>query len=391
MLNDTQEKVVDPILNLLKQYHQDTRKDKINLGIGVYTNEQGKTPILHSVKQAQSIVLEHQISKNYLNITGVDEFNAAIENFLLKKINKQYSQTLTTVGGTGALFLSGKAIHSINPESTIWISEPTWNNHLEIFKQLGMKIRRYPYYDKKSHTINFDHLVSAISQANDKDTLLLQAQCHNPTGCDLTEEQWKFISKIALKKQLFVILDSAYLGLGKSIEQDMIGIKTLAEELPLIFICHSCSKNFGLYRERTGSLTLTSNKPIQSIYQLVQKISRSVYSMPPAHGAHIVATLLNSPELYQQWQNELSHMKKRIHLNRQMFVQEAISQNCPLLLNYLTNQQGMFSLLDLTSNQVFELKKRFGIYLLDSGRINVAGIQQHKIPFLINALNQVIL
>ena len=385
----------DPLFGLNDAYKADQRANKVNLGIGVYKDEDGTTPILAVVKQAEARLLEHEKTKVYLGIEGEAHYNAGVQKLLFGAnsdlLTGKRAATLQAPGGTGALRLGAEFLIRQTKSRTIWVSNPTWANHNNIFATAGFEIYQYGYYDSSSHGLDFDLMVADLLKAKSGDIVLLHGCCHNPTGIDLSSSQWNKIADVCVEKQLVPFFDFAYQGFGHGTEEDAQGLRAVAAKVPELLVANSFSKNFGLYNERIGAVTLVAETQdaVQKSYSQVKRIVRAMYSNPPAHGALIVSTILNSDELTAQWQKELKHMRERIAEMRQLFVNTLKEEGVTQDFSFISNQIGMFSFSGLTKEQVERLKTEFGVYVVGSGRISVAGMTKHNVPVICKAIAQV--
>lgn len=386
----------DPILGLLGEFRADTNPDKVDLGVGVYKDEEGQTPIMQAVKMAEKIRLNTEITKTYIGPAGDEEFNDSIAKLLFGAehpvIKQSRLSTIQTPGGCGALRMAAEFIKRCNQKVTVWVSNPTWANHIPLLGDAGLHIEKYPYYDYPTHSIDFQGMVAALQAAGPNDVVLLHGCCHNPCGADLTMEQWQTIADMAVAQGFLPFVDIAYQGLGDGLEEDAYGVRLLAKAVPEMIVASSCSKNFGLYRERIGSVNLLSTNTSQRAASLSQMLSvtRGIYSMPPAHGAAIVNTILDNPELNQLWLDELNTMRNRINDLRQLLVTKLQTSGVNADFSFIAREKGMFSFLGITPQQVQRLKQEFSVYMVDSSRINVAGISHANIEYLTHAIGQVL-
>ena len=384
----------DPILGLTDAFKNDPRADKINLGVGVYKNEQGQTAILDCVKKAEKLLLEKETTKSYLPITGMPEYGRFARELIFGKgheyVDGGRAVSCHCPGGTGALRIGADFIRQQNVATTVWISDPTWANHYQITTSAGLKFERYPYYDRVSHSLAFDRMMETLSQAHEGDVVLLHGCCHNPTGIDPTPEQWEQIAVFLKEHKLLPFIDFAYQGIGHGIDEDALGVRTVAKHCPEMLVASSFSKNFGLYNERAGVLTVVSENTETAAKVISQlKISvRTAISNPPAHGEKIVTTILSDAQLRAQWEQELKGMRDRILEMRHLLV-EKLSAAGAGDYSFFESQNGMFSFSGLDKDQVARLKEEFGIYIVGSGRICVAGINHSNIDRLVEALKAV--
>ena len=386
----------DPILGLMASYHADSNPKKIDLGIGVYKNEAGNTPVMTAVKKAEGMILDSQTTKSYVGPTGAAGYNAIVAQFLLgKSLNDSLGKRRVTVqspGGCGGLRLAAEFIKSANPDATVWVSNPTWANHVPLLGSAGLKIAEYPYYDYDSHSVKFDAMIECLSKIDSGDIVLLHGCCHNPCGADLNQEQWQQVRDVALKQGFTVFIDLAYQGLGDGLEEDVYGTRLLAESLPELIVVSSCSKNFGLYRERTGAMTLICDSDAAAAVAITQiaGAARAMYSMPPDHGAATVQLILSNDTLRTEWDAELTEMRDRINSLRAQFVKQIQCIGIEQDFSFIEREKGMFSFLGVNVDQVQTLVNDYSIYLVNSSRINVAGINDSNIEYLSNSLAAVL-
>jgi len=386
----------DPILGLMASYRADSNPKKIDLGIGVYKNETGDTPVMTAVKKAEGMILDSQTTKSYVGPTGAAGYNAVVAELLLgKSLNDSLGKRRVTVqspGGCGGLRLAAEFIKSANPDATVWVSNPTWANHVPLLGSAGLKIAEYPYYDYDSHSVKFDAMIECLSKIDSGDIVLLHGCCHNPCGADLNQEQWQHVRDVALKQGFTVFIDLAYQGLGDGLEEDVYGTRLLAESLSELIVVSSCSKNFGLYRERTGAMTLICDSDAAATVATTQiaGAARAMYSMPPDHGAAIVQLILSNDVLRKEWDAELTEMRDRINGLRAQFVKQIQSIGIGQDFSFIEREKGMFSFLGVNVDQVQTLVNDYSIYLVNSSRINVAGINDSNIKYLANSLATVL-
>lgn len=381
----------DPILGLTEAFKNDPNPEKINLGVGVYQTDEGVTPVLECVKEAEKIILETENTKSYLPITGMPEFGRLTRELLFGSdsplVNNGQAVTCHCPGGTGALRIGADFIKQQNVATTVWISDPTWANHYQIATAAGLKFERYPYYDRVTHGLAFDRMLETLQQANEGDVVILHACCHNPTGIDPTVEQWEQLADFISSKKLLPFIDFAYQGFGHGIEEDAQGLRIIASRCKEMIIASSYSKNLGLYNERVGALTIISENVEVSNKVLSQmKIAvRTAISNPPAHGEKIVTTVLSNQDLRAKWENELATMRERIRSMR-VLLADKLKEAGAGDFSFVTEQNGMFSFSGLSKEQVERLKKEFGIYIVGSGRICVAGINHANIDKLVQSI-----
>ncbi|OQB33225.1 MAG: Aspartate aminotransferase [Candidatus Hydrogenedentes bacterium ADurb.Bin170] len=386
----------DSILGLTEAFKKDSNPNKINLGVGVYKDAAGNTPVLESVKRAERILVEEAETKSYLSITGSSAFANATRTLLFGKSHSVTENgrayTANTPGGTGALRVAGDFLYRWNPKGRVWLSNPTWANHGAIFEAAGLETKAYTYYDPASKDIDFDGMLASLGESAPGDVLLLHACCHNPSGVDLSQEQWLTMSELIREKSLLPLIDFAYQGFGAGLDEDAVGVRLLSEQLPEVLICSSYSKNFGLYQDRVGALTLVAADADSGAraFSQVEKAIRANYSNPPAHGSLVVTTILESDILRGMWEEEVAGMRKRINEMRALFVDTLQSLGVKQDFSFIRRQHGMFSFSGLNKDQVELLRTRYAIYIVGSGRISVAGMTEKNMPALCNAIADVL-
>ncbi|STO53888.1 aromatic amino acid aminotransferase [Canicola haemoglobinophilus] len=386
----------DPILGLGEAFKAETRANKVNLGIGVYKDAQGNTPIVKAVKEAEKRLFDLETSKSYLTIDGVAEFNEYTKELLFgadSEIVKQgRAKTVQSLGGTGALRIAAEFIKRQTKSQNVWISTPTWPNHNAIFNAVGMTIREYRYYDAEKKALDWDNLIADLSNAGEGDVVLLHGCCHNPTGIDPTPEQWKTLAEMSEKNGWLPLFDFAYQGFANGLEEDAIGLRTFASNHKELLVASSYSKNFGLYNERVGAFTLVAETAEIAATALTQvkSIIRTLYSNPASHGAATVSIILGDKELRQQWEEELTEMRNRIKQMRHQFVELLKEYGAEQDFSFIIEQNGMFSFSGLSPEQVDRLKEEFAIYAVRSGRINLAGVTEDNIRYLCESIVKVL-
>lgn len=386
----------DPILGLNEAFLKDPRQEKINLGVGVFVDDAGNTPVLDCVKAAEEMIVQRERTKSYLPIGGSAAYDARVQQLLLGEEGAAQLEgrvaTLQTPGGTGALRVAADFIRQRFPRATVWCSQPTWANHPQIFQAAGLGVEAYPYLDASQRGLDFDAMLDRLRQLPAGDVVLLHGCCHNPTGVDPTPEQWQAIAECLAEHQLLPLVDFAYQGFGKGLREDSVGLATLVKTLPEILVCSSFSKNFGLYRERVGALTVLAGTPTvtQAVVSQLKTCVRTNYSNPPAHGAQVVETILGDETMRRSWETELAFMRDRISHMRTSFV-ETMRKHAPHHdFSFLLPQLGMFSFSGLKPEQVDRLRDEHGIYMVRTGRINVAGITSKNIDPLCRAVASVL-
>lgn len=385
----------DPILGLLAKYREDTNPQKIDLGVGVYKNEAGHTAVLDCVKKAEKYRLDTEDTKVYIGPTGSPLFNQEMAKLIFGDhpvLTENRARTVSTPGGTGSLRVAAEFISKCKPNATIWVSNPTWANHTGLFQASGLIVKTYPYYDYENKSLDFDGMLEQLKQVSSDDVVLLHACCHNPSGMDLNHEQWQQIADVAKSVGFTPLIDMAYQGFGDGLEEDAYGVRLMANSVKELIVCSSCSKNFGLYRERIGGCTIVgeSSASADVANSVLLMVVRCIYSMPPAHGAAIVETILSSDELRNQWYEELAEMRNRINGNRQLIVDKLVENGVTRDFSFITRQKGMFSFLGITPEQVQQLQDEYSIYMVGSSRMSIAGIANSNVDYLAQSIAKVL-
>ncbi len=386
----------DAILGLAEAFNNDTNPAKINLSVGVFKDDSGTTPILECVKTAAQRVIDTQTTKSYLGMQGLPAYGAAVLELLFgaghEVLENNRAAAAQTPGGTGALRVAGDFIKTMMPGAKVWLSNPTWANHGGVFKAAGVETATYPYFDAETNGLDLSGMLAAIGEMSEGDVILLHGCCHNPTGVDPTPEQWEQIAATVYDRGLLPLLDFAYQGFAEGIEEDAVGLRALAQPGRELLICSSFSKNFGLYNDRIGALTVVAgtSEAAQKAMSHVKLRIRTNYSNPPAHGAAIVTTILGDEQLKQQWIGEVAAMRSRIHDMRQKFVDSLAAAGVDRDFSFIVNQRGMFSFSGLTKDQVAKLRDDYSIYIVGSGRINVAGMTDANMGTLTKAIASVL-
>lgn len=382
----------DPILGLTIAFKKDPRPEKIDLGVGVYKTEDGRTPVMRAIKAAEARLLEIEDSKSYIAQVGVEAFNQGVVELILGAghgaLRDGRVGTIMTPGGTGALRIGGELIKRMNPDATMWVGDPTWANHIPVLRGAGLKLETYPYYDQATSNVRFEAMLAGLDNAREGDAVLLHGCCHNPCGADLSREQWQQVADLVNRKGLLPYVDLAYQGFGEGLDEDAYGIRLLADQVPEVLVASSCSKNFGLYRERTGSIIAIARSADKaaSAESHMANIARSIYSMPPAHGGFLAGMVLQEAALRAQWLEELTAMRSRMNDLRTLFVRKMAEKGSPVDFGFIEKQFGMFSFLGIDKAQIERLKTDFGIYMTGASRINIAGISEANIDYLTDSL-----
>jgi aspartate aminotransferase len=383
--------VSDSILALMAKYRADPSTRKVDLGVGVYRDLSGNTPILACVRRAEKEVLAAQTTKSYVGAAGREDFNAALEELVLGPAHParrdKRARTLQTPGGCGALRVGAELIKAAAPTSVVHLSDPTWGNHAPLMGSCGLKLERYPYYDAARHELRFEAMLQRLQEASPGDTVLVHACCHNPTGADLDSAQWQSLADLLERRKLVPFLDLAYQGFGFSLEADVAAVRMVVERLPEALIAVSFSKNLGLYRERVGGLIVVSEDAARAdaVQSHMLHIARSIYSMPPDHGAAIAAKIFGDPQLKSEWVAELDAMRARIQEMRTLLAQTLRDVTGNDWFDFIRTQHGMFSLLGVSREAVEQLREKHHIYMTADSRMNLAGIMPDNVTYVAEA------
>jgi len=396
MFEKIQTAPADPILGLTELFKADPNPEKINLSVGVYQDATGKTPVMETVKEAEKRILEQENSKGYLPMTGEPVYCARVQELLFGEgheiVSSKRAATAQCPGGTGALRVAGDYLNNQHPGASIWVSNPTWANHNTIFEAAGVNCKQYAYRDAATNGLDFAAMCESIKTIPKGDVILLHGCCHNPTGIDPTPEQWGVIGDLLAAQGVLPLVDFAYQGLGDGIDEDRAGLLELAKKVKQMLVCSSFSKNFGLYRERTGALTVVADDANQAgtVMSQVKLRIRYNYSNPPSHGGQIVATVLSDPALKAKWYQEVADIRNRINEMRHLFVKTLKDMGVTQDFSSIISQRGMFSFSGLTKEQVQRLRDEYSIYIVGSGRINVAGMTPSNMKRLCEAIKAVL-
>jgi aspartate aminotransferase len=388
--------VPDPILGLMAAFRADPDPRKVDLGIGVYRDEHGNTPVPEAVRRAETALLARQTTKSYVGPAGNAGFNQAMEQLVLGPAHPALAagrvRSVQTPGGCGALRLGAELIRAAVPDAVVHVSTPTWANHTPLLAGSGLRLERYPYFDTTTGGVQFAAMSAALERLPPRAVVLLQASCHNPTGADLSPAQWRELLALVKRRQLLPFIDMAYQGLGESVDADAFGLRLFCAELPEVLCAVSCSKNFGLYRERTGSLHLISSSPTAADAALSQlvRIARGIWSMPPDHGAAIVHSILTDEPLRQGWAAELEAMRRRIAELRLEVVEQLRRQCRQRDFGFIARQRGMFSFFGIDTAQVHALRDYHHIYMTDDSRMNIAGLRRENLAYFAQAVAEVL-
>jgi aspartate aminotransferase len=382
----------DAILGLMAQFRADPSPQKVDLGVGVFRDLNGNTPILECVRRAEQTVLKSQSTKSYVAAAGRAEFNEAVEQLVLGAAHgargARRVRTAQTPGGCGALRVGAELIRAAAPKATVYVSDPTWGNHMPLLGSSDLRLERYPYYDARNCELRFDDLLERLNRAAPGDVVLVHACCHNPTGADLSLPQWERLTQLFLERQLTPFLDLAYQGFGSNLEEDTAPIRLVVDRVPEALVAVSYSKNLGLYRERVGAIiTISENEQrADAVQSHVLQIARSIYSMPPDHGAAIAACIFADQALRQSWIEELAAMRNRIADMRSLLASHLRAVTHEATFDFLERQRGMFSLLGVSRETVEALRARHHIYMLGDSRMNLAGITPGNVRYVAEAI-----
>ena len=395
MLEKLERLPADPILGLAAACRADSNPQKVDLTVGIYMNEQGICPVFEAVQQAQRALVEEEVTKAYLPPAGDELFNRGIQQLVLgldsSALRDGRVTSIQTPGGCGALRIGAEVIHAAAPDARVWVSDPTWPVHIPLLGSVGLSFQTYRYYEPASHGVNFDGMVADLKGASRGDVVLLHGCCHNPCGADLSLQQWGVIAAMAEQQGFIPFIDIAYQGLGDGLDEDAAGLRLLVSRLPEVLVAASCSKNLGLYRERTGAAIFVCQDEAnaQAISTQAQSAARRVYSMPPAHGALLAGRILTDDSLGQVWRTELVAMCQRINQLRTS-LRQSLETHSGRDFAFIEQEKGMFSFLGLSADQAIRLREEYSVYMLNSSRINVAGVNASNIEYLSEAVAKVL-
>ena len=382
----------DAILGLMAKFRADSSAQKVDLGVGVFRDLTGNTPILDCVRRAEQTVLASQSTKSYVSAAGREEFNTAVEELVLGTAHaarrERRARTVQAPGGCGALRVGAELIRAAAPSATVHVSDPTWGNHRPLLGSSGLRLERYPYYDAAAHELRFEAMLERLDRAAAGDVVLVHACCHNPSGADLAPDQWRQLIEVLQRRRLVPFLDLAYQGFGDDLTSDVAGLRRAAEELPEVLIATSYSKNLGLYRERVGALIVVSENESRAdaVQSHVLQIARSIYSMPPDHGAAIAACIFADSNLRQSWITELAAMRNRIKDMRVLLARRLRAVTGDDSFDFIEAQRGMFSLLGVSKTVVDRLRDDHHIYMTGDSRMNLAGIMPDNAAYVAAAI-----
>lgn len=395
MFSTVQALPVDPLLGLTKLFNDDPRDEKLDLGVGVYRTPEGTTPVMQAIQDSQQQCVASESTKSYVSPEGAPGFNAAILELLFGSDHAANGEgrclSVQTPGGCGALRVAGELLKSRGAK-TIYVGDPTWPNHKPLLEAAGISVATIPFYDQSRSELQFDAFMRHIETLGQNDVLLLHGCCHNPTGADLNRQQIDAVIDACEKQRFLPFVDMAYHGFAQGLEEDAYMVREMARRLPEVLVAYSCSKNFALYRERVGALMVVAENEYlaQAVGSHILSIARGIYSMPPAHGGILVADVL-STDRHQDWRDELADMNKNIAKNRSLLCESAKARGFGEELAFISQQFGMFSLLPMSSNDVIAMREQYGIYMAESGRINLCGLNARNVHYLCDAYQAVVL
>lgn len=382
----------DAILSIMQMFRADEFAGKIDLSVGVFQDDDGNTPVLRSVKTAEKLVYNEETTKSYVGIAGKAGFNHLVEGLLFGEDSGAIADgrvgTVQTPGGSGGLSVAGHLIQRARPSARVLCSDPTWPNHAALLGLSGLHLDLYPYYDYHEHRIDFEAMVSSVEQMRAGDVLLLHGCCHNPSGADLSQAQWNVLAELCARLEIVPLIDFAYQGLARGLDEDAYGVRVMAEKLPELVVVSSYSKNFGLYRERVGACSVVSANRDQRaiVFSNLTNVARSIYSMPPDHGAAIVEKILGDQELRELWISEVDEIRNRLNNLRQLLAQKLAERKTASDYSFIAKEAGMFSFLGLTKEQIVRLREEFHVYMVESSRVNVAGVNSKNVDYIADAI-----
>ncbi len=386
----------DAILGIMTLFRADQHPGKIDLSVGVYQDEKGRTPILESVKRAEKTIIDAQDSKTYVAIAGNAGFNKGVEELVYGASHPALEAgrvvTVQTPGGSGALSVAGHLLGRAKPNAKVYLSDPSWPNHLPLLKTAGLTLEDYPYYDFKKHRVDFDAMLAKLDKAKGGDLVLIHGCCHNPCGADLSQEQWQSLAALCERRGLVPFIDFAYQGLAEGLDKDAYGARIMAERLPEVVVVTSCSKNLGLYRERVGAASFVSENAERSKLTLANamNVARGIYSMPPDHGAAIAGQVFRDATLRALWEKELEEMRGRLNGLRKLLVTKLAERDTPMDFSFIANERGLFSFLGISKEQVIRLREQYHVYMIESSRINIAGVNHANVDYIADSIAAVL-
>ncbi|HET9664541.1 MAG TPA: amino acid aminotransferase [Burkholderiales bacterium] len=386
----------DPILGVTEAFNADTNPNKVNLGVGVYCDDEGKVPVLESVRRAEQKLAETPLPRNYLPIDGLQAYDRAVQRLVFGENSEALRAgrivTVQTLGGTGGLKVGADLLRRVDPQAGLWISDPSWENHRALFEYAGFTVNTYPYYDAPTHGVDFDGMIAALAALPAGSVAVLHACCHNPTGVDLSPEQWEKVIEVVNARGLVPFLDLAYQGFADGIDADAYAVRRFTEASPVVFASTSFSKSLSLYGERVGALSVVTRDADEAARTLSQlkRVIRTNYSNPPTHGGQTVAMVLTTPELRTLWERELGGMRERIKTMRRQLVEKIRAIRADFDFGFVVRQHGMFSYSGLSREQVHRLREEYSVYAIESGRICVAALNSRNIDYVARSIANVL-
>jgi aromatic-amino-acid transaminase len=386
----------DPILGVTETFNADTNPNKVNLGVGVYYDDNGKVPVLECVRRAEQKLAETPLPRNYLPIDGLQAYDRAVQELLFgadsAAVREQKVVTVQTLGGTGGLKVGADLLRRLNANAQLWISDPSWENHQALFDYAGFKVQAYPYYDAATHGVNFEGMLGALRKLPAGSIAVLHACCHNPTGVDLSTEQWERVIEVVNARGIVPFLDIAYQGFAEGLDADAAPVRRFAQACPVVFVSSSFSKSLSLYGERVGALSIvteSANVAARTLSQL-KRVIRTNYSNPPTHGGQAAVLVLTTPDLRALWNQELGQMRERIKTIRRQLVERIRAARADFDFSFVVRQRGLFSYSGLSKEQVSRLREEYSLYAIDSGRICVAAINSRNVDYIARAIASVL-
>ena len=386
----------DPILGVTEAFHADPNPNKVNLGVGVYTDDEGKVPVLQCVRQAEQQLCESPLPRNYVPIDGLKAYDRAVQEILFGVDSSALKEgrivTVQALGGTGGLKVGADLIRRVNAGASVWISDPSWENHRALFDYAGFDVKTYPYYDPATHGLKFEAMMEMLEQVPAGDVVLLHACCHNPTGVDLKQDQWERVIQVVNRRGLVPFLDIAYQGFADGLDEDAAAVRRFSTECAVVFVSSSFSKSLSLYGERVGALSIVTADAteVTKVLSQVKRVIRTNYSSPPTHGGQTASMVLTTPELRSMWEQELGGMRDRIKTMRRELVDKIRANRADFDFSFVCEQRGMFSYSGLTTEQVHRLRKEYSVYAIDSGRICVAALNSRNVEYVAKAVASVL-
>lgn len=386
----------DPILGLTEAFNADRNPKKVNLGVGVYYDDDGRVPLLECVRRAENLLVEQAVPRNYLPIDGLPAYDRAVRELVFGADSAAFKEgrivTVQALGGTGGLKIGADFLRRIAPKAEVWISAPSWENHRALFENAGFAVHAYPYYQPRTHGLDFAGMIASLGAMPADSIAVLHACCHNPTGVDLEPEQWTEVMRTVVARGLIPFLDFAYQGFGEGLDADAAAVRRFADAGIPVFVSSSFSKSLSLYGERVGSLSVVaqSGEEAERVLSQLKRMVRTNYSNPPTHGGRVVATVLTTPELRTLWEHELGQMRERIREMRRQLVDKLRVRVPKADFSFVLRQRGMFSYSGLTRDQVVRLREEFAVYAIESGRICVAALNSKNIDYAADCIARVI-